>query len=246
MCTHAVNSSAHTQTHKRREYQCEAQNKRSLWIWPGFRVRSSLVCAFAASFFFPSFHILLFPPDNLMSTFFSSGIKTLWTSFSAFVLYEAAQWGWETHTTLRRFCVVLPTECPTNYRVQIRSYHSVFFSFLAAVLWFGQCLYQTLFCSPLSLWLSLSLWFQTELVLQMDVDHVVLLALSNDEANIPTATSTTFKLLLWLLRVRCLFCIYSLPRLRAEGWFRNMKTHCNDIGLPLSIGGSLKKSTDDS
>lgn len=71
------------------------------------------------------FHTLLFPPDNLMSIFFSSGIKTLWSSFSAFVLYEAAQWGWETHTTLRRSSVVLPTECPTNYWVQTRSYHSV-------------------------------------------------------------------------------------------------------------------------
>ena len=86
-----------------------------------------------------------------MSIFFSSGIKTLWSSFSAFVLYEAAQWGWETHTTLRRSSVVLPTECPTNYQVQTRSYHSVF----AAILWFGQCLYP-LFSLSLSLSLSLS------------------------------------------------------------------------------------------
>lgn len=70
------------------------------------------------------FHTLLFSPDNLMSTFFSSGIKTLWTSFSAFVLRQAAQWGRETHTTLRRSSVVLPTDRPTNYPVQIRSYHT--------------------------------------------------------------------------------------------------------------------------
>lgn len=64
-----------------------------------------------------------------MSIFFSSGIKTLWSSFSAFVAYEAAQWGWETHTTLRRSSVVLPTECPTNYQVQTRIYRSPFLFF---------------------------------------------------------------------------------------------------------------------
>ena len=116
-----------------------------------FPCQKQPVCTFAfAGFRRLFFHTLLFSPDNLMSIFFSSGIKTLWSSFSAFVLYEAAQWGWETHTTLRRSSVVLPTECPTNYQVQTRSYHSVF----AAILWFGQCLYP-LFFHSLSLSLSL-------------------------------------------------------------------------------------------
>lgn len=84
-------------------------------------IRSFASAGFRRLFFF---HTLLFSPDNLMSTFFSSGIKTLRTSFSAFVLHQAAQWGQETHTTLRRFSVVLPTDCPSNYQVQIRSYHT--------------------------------------------------------------------------------------------------------------------------
>lgn len=109
-----------------------------------FPCQKQPVCTFAfAGFRRLFFHTLLFSPDNLMSIFFSSGIKTLWSSFSVFVLYEAAQWGWETHTTLRRSSVVLPTECPTNYQVQTRSYHSVF----AGILWFGQCLRHTFFPS---------------------------------------------------------------------------------------------------
>lgn len=100
-----------------------------------FPCQKQPVCSFAFTGFRRLFfHTLLFPPDNLMSIFFSSGIKTLWTSFSAFVRCEAAQWGRETHTTLCRFSVVLPTECPTNYQVQMRSYHSVF----STRLWFAR------------------------------------------------------------------------------------------------------------
>lgn len=139
----------HTHTHTERHTNTESISVKLRIKEPvnlaRFPCQKQPVCTFAfAGFRRLFFHTLLFSPDNLMSIF-SSGIKTLWSSFSAFVLYEAAQWGWETHTTLRRSSVVLPTECPTNYQVQTRSYHCVF----AAILWFGQCLYQTFFSPSL-------------------------------------------------------------------------------------------------
>lgn len=149
MCTHTVNLCTHTRTQGHTNsvsisVKLRIKDPVNLARFP---CQKQAVCSFAFTGFRRLFfHTLLFPPDNLMSIFFSSGIKTLWTSFSAFVRYEAAQWGWETHTILCRFSVVLPTECPTNYQVQIRSYHSVF----AALLWFG---WQT--CFPLfSFWAS--------------------------------------------------------------------------------------------
>lgn len=143
---------AHTHTHMNTESISVKLRIKEPVNLARFPCQKQPVCTFAfAGFRRLFFHTLLFSPDNLMSIFFSSGIKTLWSSFSAFVLYEAAQWGWETHTTLRRSSVVLPTECPTNYQVQTRSYHSVF----AAILWFGQCLYQTFLFFPLfSNWAS--------------------------------------------------------------------------------------------
>lgn len=139
---HTYSIFLHTHTHTNTEsISVKLRIKESVNL-ARFPCQKQPVCTFAfAGFRRLFFHTLLFSPDNLMSIFFSSGIKTLWSSFSVFVLYEAAQWGCETHTTLRRSSVVLPTECPTNYQVQTRSYHSVF----AAILWFGQCLYQTVF-----------------------------------------------------------------------------------------------------
>lgn len=180
-CAHIHCSHAHTHTQRHTNSESisvKLRIKESVNL-ARFPCQKQPVCTFAfAGFRRLFFHTLLFSPDNLMSIFFSSGIKTLWSSFSAFVLYEAAQWGWETHTTLRRSSVVLPTECPTNYQVQTRSYHSVF----AAILWFGQCLYPLFF----SLSLSLPLSFQTELLIEMDADRGGLLPLADDEANIQT------------------------------------------------------------
>lgn len=78
-----------------------------------------------------------------MSIFFSSGIKTLWSSSSAFVVCEAAQWDRETHTALRRSSVPMPTEWPTNYPVQTLIIYRLLFP--AAILWFGHCLFQSFF-----------------------------------------------------------------------------------------------------
>lgn len=145
----------HTHTHIRRHTNSESISVKPRIKEPvnlaRFPCQKQPVCTFAfAGFRRLFFHTLLFPPDNLMSIFFSSGIKTLWSSFPAFVLYEAAQWGWETHTTLRRSSVVLPTECPTNYQVQTRIYHSVF------------C------CYPLIWPVFVPDSFQTELLIEMN------------------------------------------------------------------------------
>lgn len=152
MCMHAVYWCTRTDTHAE-SVSVKLRIKEPVNL-ARFPCQKYPVCTFAG-FRRLFFHILLFPPDNLMSIFFSLGIKTLWSSFSAFVLYEAAQWGWETHTTLRRSSVVLPTECPTNYQVQTCIYHTVF----AAILWFGQRLYQTF------------LSFQAELIIKMNVAY---------------------------------------------------------------------------
>lgn len=171
MCTHTVNLCTHTHTQGHTNsvsisVKLRIKDPVNLARFP---CQKQAVCSFAFTGFRRLFfHTLLFPPDNLMSIFFSSGIKTLWTSFSAFVRYEAAQWGWETHTILCRFSVVLPTECPTNYQVQIRSYHSVL-----------------LLCFDLADRL-VSLSFHSELLIEMDVDCGVLIVLTDDEANFQT------------------------------------------------------------
>lgn len=80
MCTHTVNLCTHTHTQGHTNsvsisVKLRIKDPVNLARFP---CQKQAVCSFAfSSFRRLFFHTLLFPPDNLMSIFFSSGIKTL-------------------------------------------------------------------------------------------------------------------------------------------------------------------------